>query len=207
VTAKNTKQQFSELMCIVVALIVQIGTARAQGVAGANDRVEFDVNITSPSPEFVLSGSSTTCISSVSPFVDVSCSQSSARRNTIGGVPADLAKVFQLGHRRFGAFNLAARIYKKHIVRIGFASSVYRSVAAPTQFLLIARYGDVFAPGTVAVANARWTRAKVGYRWDVLAEPMGRLGVTADFDYNKIGANARLRDFPRGSTLNYRRSW
>ena len=156
----------------------------------------MNANLTSPSPELVPSGSSTMCASRVGPFLELAC----------GGV--DLANVFQLERSGVsGDFAVVTRIYKRHKVTAGFTSEVYRSETTPTVLLLIARFTDIFGTNTpVTIANAKWRRARAGYRWEVLESARGRLGVDADINYSRMSAFAGLRDFLTGPSLQYTRT-
>ena len=164
--------------------------------ARAAEPIELNADLTSPSLELVPSASGAMCASRVSPFLELACS----------GV--DLANVFQLEHSGVsGDLGVVTRIYKSHKVTAGFTSEVYRSETTPTVLLLIARFSDIFGTKTpVTIANAKWRRARAGYRWDVLETPRGRLGVDANINYSRMSAFAGLRDFPTGPSLQYART-
>lgn len=188
--------RLSRFLAVLTALIELTGTATRGQSLFTTARVELNANLTSPSPELVPSGSSTMCASRVSPFLAVACSG------------ADLANVFQLDHSGVsGDFGVVTRIYKSHMVTAGFTSEVYRSETTPAILLLIARNIDIFGTNNpVTIANAKWRRARAGYRWDVLETPRGRLGVDANVNYSRMSAFAGLRDFPAGPSLQYART-
>lgn len=188
--------RLSRFLAVLAALIELTGTATRGQSLFTTARVELNANLTSPAPELVPSASSTMCASGVGPFLQLACS----------GV--DLANVFQLAHSGVsGDFGVVTRIYKSQKVTAGFTSDAYRSETTPTLLLLVARFTDIFGTNTpVTVANAKWRRARAGYRWDVLETPRGRLGVDADVNYSRMSAFAGLRDFPTGPSLQYART-
>ena len=180
--------------CLVLTSAVLLcgRVALAQGGPGKSFHVEVEGGLWNPSPQAIISSSTTTCTNSASRLtINVPCTDSAATHFTAGGKLADLVGTFGLHSAASGQFMAVVRVIGNQKVRFRMLPAAYDGRAATIPFPF-GGPGDIETNGGGRQSPAKVTvrAVHVGYEWDVRATRVGYVGVTGELNYNRLSVNA-----------------